>query len=138
MFNDASDRGYYPCEFDKRFVIWRQNSIYTWELCLAHVEDEDGYPKRIGRIEPADMGSPVDLYPQEPGVIYLNWEIQEDYRGQGIMSNFLALYLQNVDHRGQGFGAALLKTNVASHRLALKNNFELRSETDTIYVLKRV
>lgn len=121
---EYGERGYFDCPFDKRFLIWKQDSIYTWELCLKEESDGDGYPKRIGKITDPDKGQlPRDL-PFIQGMSYLAWEILPEYRCQGIMSNLLALFVESVQHQENGFLVAILIDNTPSLRLALKNGFK--------------
>ena len=64
----------------------------------------------------------------------LSWDINEEFRGQGIMSQFLELFLNEVKpSQGNCFAVVILKTNTASLRLAHKNGFVVYNEDDENY-----
>lgn len=120
--------GYVPCPFDSNFLIWKDNFIYTWELCLKNEFDSEGYPQRIGRISRGDPGS-LDA-------VDLSWKIDPEYRGQKIMSQLLELFLNEVPKDKEHFAAVILKENLASFNLARKCGFEIYEELEDRYYLK--
>lgn len=131
IFNEIiTPEEYSPCPFDKRFLIWKDLAFQTWDLCL---KDEllDGYPRRIAWIR--DNGDPGSL----ENVTNLGWQIDIEYRGQGIMKEFLSYYFSEVTTNEQGFAVVIMKENIASLKLALGAGFSLYEETPDKYFLKR-
>lgn len=124
---------YKPCPFNQNFLIfkWTNNSI--WELCLNETNPFDEYPRVIGRIQSGHLAVEGTIL-----AMNLSWDINEEFRGQGIMSQFLELFLNEVKPtQGNCFAVVILKTNTASLRLAQKNGFLVYNEDDEKLYLKR-
>ena len=122
IFTNEKPAGYIDCPFDSRFLIWKNDSIFTWEICLTSL-NEDGYPQIIGEIGQGDEGPMKD-------VTNLGWTIKEEYRGQGIMKNLLELFLQSVTPNGGVFAVAILKDNLPSLKLAQSCGFSVYDEDE--------
>lgn len=129
MFFDAvpPPEGYVECPFDKRFLIYKDSLIGSYQLCLPH---ENDYPSIVGWVKHGDEGKMKDAH-------NLGWRIQEEYRGQGLMSQLLEMYLQEVTPQGVCFAVVILKHNLASLKMALKNGFEIYDEDAEKLYLKK-
>lgn len=119
--------GYVECPFDKRFLIYKDSLIGSYQLCLPQFED---YPIIIGWINNGDEGKIKDAH-------NLGWRIQEDYRGQGLMTKLLEIFLQEISPKGVCFAVVILKHNIASLKIALKNGFTVYDEDEEKIYLKK-
>ena len=125
---------YVECPFSPRFLIWKDSSLSLWEICLRFDEEcfppIDEYPRRIGFIRLGDKGLLSNA-------TNLGWMMVEQFRNQGIMSRFLELYLNEVCPDSDGFAVVIMKHNLSSLRLALKNGFVQYFEDDEKIYLQR-
>jgi len=101
----------------------------NWKLQSKTEIDEDGYPKTIGAINENGQGSLKNS-------TKLGWEIREDWKGQGIMTAVMRLYLEQVSPDSDGFEVKILKSNGASQRVAQKLGFKpYKDDEDCTYFL---
>lgn len=135
MFIQDTEKGFFDCPFNPEFLIWKNSSFHTWELCLKNVNNSDGYPEIIGKIYGGVGGGMPGSLIQATN---LGWEIKEEYRGQGYMTRLLELYLQEVVPDVNGFAVVISKANVASFRLAIQSGFEIYEENeDNIFLYRK-
>ena len=100
------------------------------ELNHRTIMNSDGYPEMIAWISRGDPGLLKNA-------TNLGWKISEEYRGQGIMTNLLNLFLEENTPDIDGFAAKIMKTNIPSIKLALKCGFKIYQEDlDYFYVQK--
>lgn len=131
LFNNTTPSGYFPFSFDKRFLIFRYSSGGFLELCMPN--DHDEYPPVVKRIihgVSAVAGKMADAH-------NLAWEINKEYRGQGLMTKLLEYYLQEATPNGSYFAAVILKDNLASIRIAQKVGFTVYDEDDNKLYFKK-
>jgi RimJ/RimL family protein N-acetyltransferase len=128
LFDSLLDTGYIEFPFNSNFLIWKNSSSQEWELCLKELH-RDGYPLVVGRI--SSMGVPGSLN----NTTNLAYALDETYRGQGIMTNLLSLYLEETIPDSNGFAVVIYKSNEPSSRLAFRLGFKIYEECDTFYFL---
>lgn len=126
LFKDSSIL-YSACPFDQRFIIQKNINIGSYELCIPNPND---YPSVVGWISIGDPGKITDAH-------NLGWRIDEEYRGQGLMSKLLEIFLQEVSPNGSCFAIVISRTNSSSLKMAQKAGFVIYDEDEDHFYLKK-
>lgn len=126
---ENSDNKFSTAPFNSSLLIWKGPG-YWWNLCLKNKMNEDGSPQVIGSIGTGMSGSLNNS-------TNLAWMINEEYRGQGLMSLFLEIYLNELTPDIDGFAVVISKENTPSLKLALKCGFQVYEEREEFLYLKK-
>ena len=96
---ENTNYNYIKCPFDKRFLIYRNQSLGLFNLCLPV---ENDYPIVVATIWDGDAGPMNNAH-------NLGWKINEEYQGQGLMRNFLNFFLNDCPLNGCCFAVKVRK-----------------------------